>query len=82
MNNLEKIELPSQAVAIVADPLLQKFMCLRPDAEAETRVSNWLLACVGDIASGDADGSLLLDVVEVMHSYVTGTRVCDVDIGF
>ncbi len=73
---LEKIELPSQLVAILADPLLQKFMLLRPDAEASSRISNWLIACFADVSSGDAPTSLLFDMLEVVHEYTVATKVC------
>ncbi|GAB1315001.1 Mis6-domain-containing protein [Madurella fahalii] len=72
--NLEKIELPTQLVAVLADPLLQKFLLLRPDAEASSRITNWLMACLGDVASGDADSGLLLDMLEVAHDYAMSTK--------
>ncbi|KAK4167996.1 centromere protein I [Cladorrhinum sp. PSN259] len=74
VQNLEKIEMPTQLVAVLADPLLQKFLLLRPDAEAFSRVSNWLMACVGDVASGDADPALWLDMVEVIRDYALSTK--------
>ncbi|KAL2156854.1 hypothetical protein VTH06DRAFT_3060 [Thermothelomyces fergusii] len=73
--NLEKVELPSQLVAVLADPLLQKLLFLRPDAEASSRISNWLMACLGDVASGDADSEIFLDMVEVIHDYVVATKM-------
>jgi hypothetical protein len=75
VENLDKIELPSQLVAVLADPLLQKFMLLRPSAEGVGRVCNWVWACVSDVANGDADAGLLLDVVKVMHDYALATKV-------
>ncbi|KAK3995030.1 centromere protein I [Cladorrhinum sp. PSN332] len=74
VQNLEKIEMPTQLVAVLADPLLQKFLLLRPDAEAFSRVSNWLMACLGDVASGDADPGFWLDMVEVIHDYALSTK--------
>ncbi|KAK4646522.1 hypothetical protein QC761_211250 [Podospora bellae-mahoneyi] len=74
VNSLEKIEMPSQLVAVLADPLLQKFLLLRPSQEASQRISNWLMACVGDVASGDTDPSFLLDMVEVIRDYVLSTK--------
>lgn len=65
-------------MAVLADPLLQKFLYLRPNVEASSRVSNWLMACLGDIASGDADSEIFLDMVEVIHDYVVATKVCTV----
>ncbi|KAL2023816.1 hypothetical protein VTK56DRAFT_1083 [Thermocarpiscus australiensis] len=74
VKNLEKIQLPTQLVAVLADPLLQKFLLLRPDAEASSRISNWLMACLGDVASGDADSNLFLDMLEVIHDYAVSTK--------
>ncbi len=75
VKNLDKIELPTQLVAVLADPLLQKFLLLRPDAEGSSRITNWLMACLGDVASGDADSDLLLDMLEVIRDYAIGTKV-------
>ena len=75
VKNLEKIELPTQLVAVLADPLLQKFLLLRPDAEGSSRISNWLMACMGDVASGDADSDTFLDMIEVIHDYAAATKV-------
>ncbi|KAK0627038.1 Mis6-domain-containing protein [Immersiella caudata] len=72
--NLEKIELPTQLVAILADPLLQKLMLLRPDAEGFSRISNWLTSSMSEIASGDADPSTFLDLVEIIHEYTASTK--------
>jgi centromere protein I len=77
VKNLEKIELPTQLVAVMADPLLQKFLLLRPDAEGSSRISNWLMACLGDVASGDADSDIFLDMIEVIHDYAAATKVCE-----
>jgi Mis6. len=63
-------------VAVLADPLLQKLLLLRPSAEASSRISSWLMACLGDVVSGDADIELLLDTVEVIRDYVIATKVC------
>jgi centromere protein I len=60
---------------VLADPLLQKFLLLRPNAEASARISNWLMACLGDVASGDADSEILLDMVDVIHDYAVATKV-------
>ncbi|KAK3684824.1 Mis6-domain-containing protein [Podospora appendiculata] len=74
VENLEKIELPTQLVAVLADPLLQKLLLLRPDAEGFARISNWVAGCMSDVANGDADSDLLLDMIDVIHSYARSTR--------
>lgn len=62
-------------MAVLADPLLQKFLLLRPDAEGSSRISNWLLACLGDVASGDAEAGLLIDMLDVVHDYAVASKV-------
>ena len=79
VRNLEKIDLPNQLVAVLADPLLQKLLLLRPEAEGSVRISNWLLACVGDVDSGDAGPELLLDMLDVVRDYTVVTKVCAPD---
>ncbi|KAK0754561.1 Mis6-domain-containing protein [Schizothecium vesticola] len=74
VENLDKLELPAQLVAILADPLLQKLMLLRPNAEGFSRISNWVTGCLIDVAGGDADPSLLLDLVDIVHDYVVCTK--------
>ena len=62
-------------MAVLADPLLQKLMLLRPDAEGLSRVNSWVTACLDDVRGGDADPSLLLDMVDIVHDYVVSTKV-------
>lgn len=73
--NFENIELPNQLVAVLADPLLQKLLLLRPSQEAFARVENWLTACVSSAANGDTNREELVDLIEVVHDYITSTRV-------
>lgn len=75
MENLDKVELPTQLVAVLADPLLQKLLLLRPNAEGFSRVSNWVMACLGDVASGDGDFNILLDMIDVIQEYTSRTKV-------
>ncbi|CAK7226241.1 hypothetical protein SCUCBS95973_006134 [Sporothrix curviconia] len=80
VQHLETIELPSQLVAVLADPLLQKLLLLRPSDEAFARVDRWLEACVASAASGDGSGKgrnnddELMDLLEVVHDYITSTQ--------
>ncbi|OAA64506.1 mis6 domain containing protein [Niveomyces insectorum RCEF 264] len=70
VQNLEKIELPNQLVAVLADPLLQKLLLLRPAEDAFARVDHWLMACIASAASGDGGrDSELMDLLEVVHDY-------------
>ncbi|KAI0472068.1 Mis6-domain-containing protein [Xylariaceae sp. FL0804] len=73
VKHLETIELPSQLIAILSDPLLQKFLLLRPQAEAHQRVSNWLTSYAQDLLGGNAEAQLV-DVLEILESYVSTTK--------
>lgn len=73
--NLEKIELPNQLVAVLADPLLQKLMLLRPSDESQSRVDHWIRACVSEVASEDSDPDALMDLLEIVHDYLQRTKV-------
>lgn len=68
--------LPSQLVAVIADPLLQKLLLLRPDEEAFVRVNNWMMAVLQDIRSGEADSSTISDVLGLLREYVVVSKVC------
>ncbi len=73
--NLEKIELPNQLVAVLADPLLRKFLLLRPEDESWARVNLWIQACIGGVSSGDATADELMDMVESIDDYAINTKV-------
>jgi centromere protein I len=72
---MDKIELPNQLVAILADPLLQKLLVLRPDANSDRRIANWLNAVLEDVVQGDADQDTLWEVLEILKQYVEQTKV-------
>lgn len=74
VQHFETIELPSQLVAVLADPLLQKLLLLRPADESFKRVDLWLEACVASTASGDNSRDELMDLLEVVHDYITSTK--------
>ncbi len=48
VRRLEKIEPPNQLVAVIQDPLLQKFLQLRSSDVYAKRVDSWLLAFFED----------------------------------
>ncbi|CAK7207325.1 hypothetical protein SEUCBS139899_010135 [Sporothrix eucalyptigena] len=75
VQHLEIIELPNQLVAVLADPLLQKLLLLRPSDEAFARVDRWLEACVTSSASGDGSKDELMDLLEVVHDYIASTQM-------
>ncbi|KAI0408118.1 Mis6-domain-containing protein [Xylaria palmicola] len=73
VKNLEKIELPNQLIAILGDPLLQKLLLLRPQAQAHLRACNWFRSYTQDMMAGDADISPV-DVLNTLKGYVTATK--------
>ncbi|KAM4056121.1 mis6 domain-containing protein [Hirsutella rhossiliensis] len=74
VQNLERLELPNQLVAVLADPLLQKLLVLRPAAESHQRVANWLGSVLRDFLDGDVDEETLWEVLEVTRDYVIQTK--------
>ncbi|TRX96291.1 hypothetical protein FHL15_003015 [Xylaria flabelliformis] len=73
VKNLEKIELPNQLIAILGDPLLQKLLLLRPEAEGHLRACNWLESYTQDLMAGDSD-IRLVDILLTLKSYVIATK--------
>ncbi|KAI1633685.1 Mis6-domain-containing protein [Biscogniauxia mediterranea] len=73
VKKIESIELPNQLIAVLGDPLLQKFLLLRPQAEAHQRASNWLSAYAQDLMSEGSDAHLI-DVLEMLKSYVSAMK--------
>ncbi|KAK7402838.1 hypothetical protein QQX98_011398 [Neonectria punicea] len=74
VRNLEKIEMPNQLVAVLADPLLQKLVLLRPNDESDQRIANWLNSALQDVIDGDAEESMLFDVLDILREYVVSTK--------
>ncbi|PHH89259.1 hypothetical protein CDD83_6394 [Cordyceps sp. RAO-2017] len=74
VQNLERIELPNQLVAVLADPLLQKLLMLRPSAESDRRVVNWLGSVLRDVVDGDADDETIWEALEVVSEFVARTK--------
>ena len=72
--SLDKLELPNQLVAVLADPLLQKLLLLRPTSGAYQRVANWLQDLVQDVVNGGTDEGTLWDVIDVVRDFVVQTR--------
>lgn len=75
VKNIDKLELPNQLVAVLADPLLQKMMLLRPSYESDQRIANWLNAVLQDVVSGDADENTLFELLDVLRDYVVSIKV-------
>ncbi|KAI0119997.1 Mis6-domain-containing protein [Nemania sp. FL0031] len=73
VKNIEKIELPNQLIAILHDPLLQKLLFLRPQAQAHLRACHWLSSYAQDMMAADSEVHLA-DILNILKSYVTATK--------
>lgn len=73
-SNLEKIELPDHLVAVLVDPLLQKFMMLRPDKDLK-RAWAWMDTQLAEILNGDADEGTLTNTLNIIYEYARITKV-------
>ncbi|KUI71262.1 Centromere protein I [Cytospora mali] len=72
-SNLEKVELPDHLVAVLVDPLLQKFMMLRPDQNLK-RALAWMDAQIGEILNGDADDEAVENTLRVIYEFARSTK--------
>ncbi|VUC21532.1 unnamed protein product [Clonostachys rosea] len=72
--NLEKIQLPNQMVAVLADPLLQKLLLLSPNGDAFQRITNWLQAVLDDVINGGTDEDTFWDIIDVLREFVLHTK--------
>ncbi|KAF8427322.1 Mis6-domain-containing protein [Tirmania nivea] len=61
---LDKLELPNQLVAVIEDPLLQKFLDLKLSEADQQRINNWLTAYLSCIVGGGAKERLLKRLLE------------------
>lgn len=78
VHKLEKIEPPNQLVAVINDPLLQKFLQLRSSDTNSKRIDRWLLAFFEDqLEDSTLSPSKILDMLEAVLGYARYTKVGD-----
>ncbi|ROV87495.1 hypothetical protein VMCG_10501 [Cytospora schulzeri] len=73
VSNLEKVEVPDHLVAVLVDPLLQKFMMLRPDQDLR-RALTWMDTQVGEALNGDADDETVENTLKIIHEFARSTK--------
>lgn len=66
--------MPDHLVAILVDPLMQKFMMLRPDKDLK-RASAWIGFQVAEFLNGDADAETVANTIKIIHEYARSTKV-------
>ncbi|KAI9718886.1 MAG: hypothetical protein M1812_003770 [Candelaria pacifica] len=75
VERLEQIELPNQLISALDDPLLQKYLALRPSEKATKRLEKWLSAAFDDISRAIIDGNEDEKVLsELLRGVLTYTR--------
>ncbi len=76
VQKLEKIEPHNQLVAVISDPLLQKFLQLRSSESNSRRVDRWLLAFFEDqLENPDSGEAEILEMLQAVLDYTRSTKV-------
>ena len=76
VRKLEKIEPPNQLVAVIHDPLLQKFLQLRSSDTSSKRIDSWLLAFFEDqLEESTSSESKIFEILEAVLGYTRYTKV-------
>ncbi|KAL2067965.1 hypothetical protein VTL71DRAFT_16063 [Oculimacula yallundae] len=76
IQKLEKIQPPNQLVAVIDDPLLQKFLQLRSSENYSKRIDNWLMAFFEDqLQSSNAGDRPVLEMLQSVLGYTRYTKV-------
>ena len=82
VEKLDRIEPPGQLVSFLTDPLLQKFVELKPSPIVSARIGLWLATCLQDhasaVARGTEDTVLLAELLNALLQHARYTKVCTV----
>ncbi|CZR60000.1 related to Mis6 domain protein [Phialocephala subalpina] len=75
VQKLEKIDPPNQLVAVLDDPLLQKFLHLRSSDVDSSRIDGWLIAFFEDqLQNPDAGEGNTIEMLEAILNYTRYTK--------
>ena len=79
VEKLDRIEPPGQLVSLLADPLLQKFIHLKPSSVANARIGIWLSTCLEEqyeaYRQGSGDNRYLSEVLYGLLMWAHYTKV-------
>lgn len=84
VEKLDRIEPPGQLISFLADPLLQKYVELRPSPITSTRIDLWLSTCLEDLYEverhGTGDPQYLSEILIglLKHTRYTKVRLTDI----
>lgn len=57
VNNLEKLDPPSQIVSMLKDPVVRRYLILKEVDQSTMRLKFWLVRCLDDILESMKDGT-------------------------
>jgi centromere protein I len=79
VGKLDRIEPPGQLVSLFTDPLLQKYVDLKPSPINSTRIGLWLATCLEEqfeaARLGNGDDRYLSEVLDGLLKYGQYTKV-------
>jgi centromere protein I len=79
VEKLDRIEPPGQLVSLLVDPLLQKYVDLKPSSITSTRIGLWLATCLEEqyeaARLGTGDDRYLSEVLDGLLRYGQYTKV-------
>lgn len=80
VDNLERIEPPSQLIAGLQDPLLQKFLIMNTSIDSARRLELWLLLSFEEemetLREGFGLSPSLSELLGAVVSYTESSKVC------
>jgi centromere protein I len=80
INKLDRLELPNQVIAVVNDPLLQKYLALKPSKIGTARVERWLEGFFDDELhqqqDPNSDGERLTEVLKKLLNFTRYMKGC------
>jgi len=79
VERLDRIEPPGQLVSLLTDPLLQKYVDLKPSPVATRRIHSWLAACLENLYEGErlgnGDAQILSEMLQGVLKHAQYTKV-------
>jgi centromere protein I len=79
VEKLDCIEAPGQMVSFLTDPLLQKYVELKPSPVTSARIDLWLSACLEDLYEaerlGNGEPQYLKQILDGMRVHADSTKV-------
>jgi centromere protein I len=79
VEKLDRIELPGQLISFLTDPLLQKYIQLKPSPITTARIDLWLATCLEEQYEGErmgnGDPQYFSEVLNGLLKHVQYTKV-------